>query len=108
FGPVLTIGFGGIHVEVLRDVTFRLPPVSVEEATEALEELRLAPMLAGVRGAPAADVAALADAIARFSWLAADLADEIEEIDVNPLAVLPDGQGVRVLDALVLRREAGA
>jgi acyl-CoA synthetase (NDP forming) len=104
FGPVLTLGFGGIHVEVLRDVTFRLPPISPEEAQAALEELRLAPMLRGVRGAPAADVPALADAIARFSWLVADLGELLEEVDVNPLAVMPAGDGVRVLDALVVKR----
>lgn len=104
FGPVLTLGFGGIHVEVLRDVTFRLPPITAEEAQAALEELRLAPMLRGVRGAPAVDVAALADAIARFSWLIADLGESLEEVDVNPLAVMPAGGGVRVLDALVVKR----
>jgi acyl-CoA synthetase (NDP forming) len=104
FGPVLTLGFGGIHVEVLRDVTFRLPPISAQEAQSALEELRLAPMLGGVRGAPAADVPALADAIARFSWLIADLGELLEEVDVNPLAVMPAGGGVRVLDALVVKR----
>ncbi|HEV7264793.1 MAG TPA: acetate--CoA ligase family protein [Falsiroseomonas sp.] len=104
FGPVLTLGFGGVHVEVLRDVTFRLPPIPVEDAREALGELRLAPMLRGVRGAPAADVAALADAVARFSWLLADLGDALEEVDLNPLAVLPEGQGVRVLDALLVPR----
>jgi acetyltransferase len=65
-------------------------------------------MLRGVRGAPAADIPALTDAIARFSWLAADLGGELAEVDVNPLAVLPAGQGVRVLDALVVRREPGA
>jgi acetyltransferase len=106
FGPVLTLGFGGIHVEVLRDVTFRLPPLTVEEAHAALAELRLAPLLRGLRGAPAADLPALAEAIARFSWLAADLGDSLAEIDVNPLAVLPAGQGVRVLDALILQWEA--
>jgi len=108
FGPVLTLGFGGIHVEVLRDVTFRLPPVSPAEAHDMLEELRLAPLLRGVRGAPASDVPALADAIARFSWLVADLGDLLEEVDVNPLAVLPAGGGVRVLDALVVPRKADA
>ncbi|WP_372621090.1 acetate--CoA ligase family protein [Falsiroseomonas sp.] len=104
FGPVLTLGFGGIHVEVLRDVTFRLPPISAEEVCEALEELRLAPLLRGVRGAAAADVDALADTVARFSWLLADLGEALEEVDVNPLAVLPRGQGVRVLDALLVPR----
>ncbi|NGM19655.1 acetate--CoA ligase family protein [Roseomonas stagni] len=106
FGPVLTIGFGGTLVEVLRDVTFRLPPISVAEATEALESLRLAPLLHGHRGAPACDIAALADAIARFSWLATDLGDLVAEIDVNPIAVLP--QSVRVLDALIVTRDAAA
>jgi hypothetical protein len=104
FGPVLTLGFGGVHVEVLRDVTFRLPPISAQEAREMLEELRLAPLLRGVRGAAASDIAALADAVARFSWLLADLGDELDEVDVNPLAVLPEGQGVRVLDALLVPR----
>lgn len=104
FGPVLTIGFGGTLVEVLRDVTFRLPPVTAAEATEALESLRLAPLLHGHRGAPPCDIPALADAIARFSWLATDLGDMIEEIDVNPIAVLPSG--IRVLDALVVTRDA--
>jgi acetyltransferase len=57
-----------------------------------------------VRGAPAADVPALAEAIARFSWLVADLGELLEEVDVNPLAVMPAGGGVRVLDALVVKR----
>jgi acetyltransferase len=108
FGPVLTLGFGGIHVEVLRDVTFRLPPITAGEAERMLEELRLAPMLRGVRGAPACDIPALADAVARFSWLLADLGEALEEVDVNPISVLPAGQGVRVLDALLLRREGAA
>lgn len=108
FGPVLTLGFGGIHVEVLRDVTFRLPPITPEEALAMLQDLRLAPLLRGVRGAPPADVPALAEAVARFSWLVADLGDMLEEVDVNPVAVLPEDQGLRVLDALILKREEAA
>jgi acetyltransferase len=104
FGPVLTLGFGGVHVEVLRDVTFRLPPIGAEEALRMLEELRLAPLLRGVRGAPTSDVAALAGAVERFSWFVADLGDAFEEAEINPLAVLPQGQGVRVLDALLVPR----
>jgi acetyltransferase len=102
FGPVLTVGFGGIHVEVLRDVAHRLPPIDADQAREALEELRLFPLLGGVRGAPAGDVDALVEAILRFSWLAHDLGDRIAEVDVNPLVVLPQGRGVRVVDALVV------
>lgn len=104
FGPVMTLGFGGVHVEVLRDVTFRLPPIGAEEAQRMLAELRLAPLLRGVRGARAADAAALAEAVARFSWFLADCGDLLEEVDINPLAVLPEGQGVRVLDALLVPR----
>lgn len=102
FGPVLTIGFGGVHVEVLRDVAHCLPPIDADQAREALEELRLFPLLRGVRGAPPGDLDALVDAILRFSWLAHDLGDRIAEVDVNPLVVLPQGRGVRVVDALVV------
>ncbi len=105
FGPVLAFGQGGIHVEVLKDVIFRLPPFSADDAQEALRELRCWPLLLGARGAPAADVPALADAIERMSWLAADLSDVIGEVDLNPLAVLRNGQGVRALDALVVPRQ---
>jgi acyl-CoA synthetase (NDP forming) len=103
FGPVLAIGFGGIHVEILRDVAFRLPPITAAEAREMLEELRQFPLLLGARGRPRADIMALCDAIARFSWLAHDLSEHAAEIDINPLAVLPEGRGVRMLDALIVR-----
>jgi acetyltransferase len=100
FGPVLTVGLGGIYVEVLKDVAFRLPPVGKDEAIEMLRELRAFPLLAGVRGHPASDVAALADCIERISWLAVDLKDKVLELDINPLRVLPNG--ARVVDALVV------
>ncbi len=103
FGPVLVAGFGGIHVEVLKDVAFLLPPIGAADALGMLRELRLYPLLEGVRGAPPADIAALADAMVRLAWLAHDHAAARLEIDVNPLVVLPAGQGVRVLDSLVLR-----
>ena len=70
-----------------------------------VDELRGAPLLRGFRGAPPADVEALADAVSRFSHLGADLADELAEADLNPIAVLPAGRGVRILDALFIRRE---
>jgi len=104
FGPVLTVGLGGIHVEVFKDLAFRLPPVSLEEATEMLHELRSLPLLQGVRGQPRLDIAALADAIARMSWLAFDLRDRIAEFDINPVKVLPERRGVRILDALAVVR----
>jgi len=104
FGPVLAIGLGGIHVEVFKDVVFRLAPLSPAEARRAIMELRSAALLGEVRGQPAADIDALVDCVVRVSWLAADLRDGLAELDINPLCVLPDGQGVRVVDALAVPR----
>src|SRR5262249_41882180 len=103
FGPVVTVGLGGIFVEVLKDVAFRLPPIAPDEALEMVRGLRGFPLLAGARGQAVADLEALADAVARLSWLAVDLGERVAEIDVNPLRVLPRGQGVRAIDALVVR-----
>ncbi|HUN70250.1 MAG TPA: acetate--CoA ligase family protein [Burkholderiales bacterium] len=102
FGPVLTVGLGGVYVEVLKDLAFRLPPLSAEESLEALRELRAYPLLQGFRGRPRVDIGALAGCIERLSWLAADLSGEIAELDINPLRVLPQGRGARVVDALVV------
>lgn len=102
FGPVLTAGLGGIFVEVFKDVSRRLPPVSHQEAQDMIRELRSAPIFAGARGRAPLDVDALADCIVRLSWLAVDLGGRISELDINPLRVLPAGQGVRVVDALVV------
>ena len=100
FGPVLTVGLGGIYVEVFKDVAFRLPPVSLEDAKGMIDELRCSAILKGARGQPPVDVDALADCIERISWLAVDLQDRIVELDINPLRVLP--KGARVVDALVV------
>jgi acetate---CoA ligase (ADP-forming) len=104
FGPMLMIGFGGIHVEVLRDVAFAPVPISPEEAQGLLGELKGAALLDGVRGEPPADRAALAELISKMSRFAADYADLIEEIDLNPVIVHPDGQGLTVVDALIVKR----
>jgi len=104
FGLVLTVGLGGIFVEIMRDAAHRLPPVSPDEALRVIGELRGAALLRGARGRPAADIDALADALVRLSWLAHDAADLIDELDINPLCVLPAGRGTRVVDALVVPR----
>ena len=101
-GPVLLVGIGGVLVEVLRDTVLALAPVGKVEARRMLESLRGFKLLQGYRGAPAADLDAVCDAIARISEFAADYADQVEEIDVNPLLARPDG--AVALDALIVLR----
>ncbi|HEY4027475.1 MAG TPA: acetate--CoA ligase family protein, partial [Candidatus Dormibacteraeota bacterium] len=102
FGPVVVAGAGGIFVEVLGDVALRLPPLDEDEARAMLEELRVAPLLHGARGRPPADVAAAAQALVQLGELALDLGPRLRELDVNPLLVLPEGQGALAADALVV------
>jgi len=106
FGPVVMLGLGGVFVEVLRDVTFRLAPFDAAEARRMIGELRGAAMFDGVRGAPPADLDALAEALAALSRFAAANADWVETIDVNPFVVLPRGAGALALDALIAARAA--
>ena len=101
FGPVVVFGSGGILVELLKDSSLRLPPLSHEEALEMIRETRGARLLQGFRGRPPADIEAVADALVRVSQLAVDLGDLIAALDINPLMVLPKGQGVRAVDVLV-------
>jgi acyl-CoA synthetase (NDP forming) len=101
FGPVVAVGFGGIYVEVLRDVVYRVPPVDAAAAHSMLRELRGYRMLEGVRGKPPADIEALVDCIVRCSWFAHDHGRCITELDVNPLTVM--ARGARVVDALLVR-----
>jgi acetyltransferase len=101
FGPVVVFGSGGIMTEVLADSALRLPPVSHDEAVEMIGETRGVRLLRGFRHRAAADVDALARAIVGVSQLAADLGDLVAALDINPLMVLPEGQGVCAVDALV-------
>jgi acetyl coenzyme A synthetase (ADP forming)-like protein len=101
FGPLIMFGLGGVYVEALRDVSFRLAPLTPADAEDMIDEVRSAVLLKGLRGAPPADRAALVDAIVRVGQLAADH-PEIAELDVNPLLVLPEGQGVMAVDVRIL------
>lgn len=102
FGPTVMLGLGGVFVEVLRDVTFRIPPFTRAEARRMIGELRGAALLRGARGRPPADLVALADVIMRVQRLAVDLSDDVAELDINPLVVGPEG--AVALDALVVCR----
>lgn len=90
FGPLVMFGLGGVFVEVLRDVIFRVAPISALEAEDMIEAIRSRPILDGVRGAPASDRAAIADALRRIAQLAADY-PEIAELDINPVLSLESG-----------------
>ena len=101
FGPVLLCGLGGILVELLKDIVVGIPPLSFEQAREMIERLRGFPILAGVRGKAAADIDSLCQAIVNVSRLAVTLGDRLAGLDINPLIVLPRGQGVIAVDAVV-------
>jgi acetate---CoA ligase (ADP-forming) len=104
FGPVVMFGIGGVTTELLKEVSYRFAPFDVQTAREMIEELRLAPLFRGYRGRPPLDITALADALARLSCLIADHADRIAEIDINPLFVRAEGEGVAAADALIVTR----
>jgi acyl-CoA synthetase (NDP forming) len=101
FGPVVTAGLGGVLVEVLGDVAVRVPPFGRSEAQRMIDELQGAALLRGVRGRPPADEGALVDVVMRVQRLALDLAGDVAELDINPLAVRR--RGAVALDALVVR-----
>ncbi len=91
FGPIVLIGFGGIHAEILKDIVFAKPPFDATEVLRLIEGLRLRRLLDGTRGAPAANIDAFAEAAANFSVLAATLGPHLDSFDVNPVLVLPSG-----------------
>ncbi len=102
FGPVILCGLGGIFMEILKDVSWRMAPVSPAQARSMLQELQGYPLLIGARGRPPADLEALIDTIVRLSQLAMELSEEVKEIDLNPLMVLNWGKGVKTIDALMI------
>jgi succinyl-CoA synthetase beta subunit len=102
FGPVVSVGLGGVFVEVLGDVAVRVPPFDEDEAHRMLRELRGFPLLTGARGRPPADLDALVGVLVDLQRFALDLADVVAEVDVNPLVVRR--RGARALDALVVCR----
>lgn len=104
FGLGLVVGVGGVLVELVADAVFELLPVDRTLALEMIARTRLGQLLAGYRGAPEADVEALAGTMVALSDLASAYGDRLEAIDLNPVAVLPLGKGVRILDALVIPR----
>lgn len=104
FGPVMLLGAGGVYVEAVPDTQVLLAPCTTEEVHAAIQRLRIAPLLAGVRGEPAADVDAWVKAVVRASEAMADPARSVVGFDANPVMLLPAGEGAVAVDAVVLTR----
>jgi len=100
FGPLIGFGLGGIHVEILRDVCFRVTPLTDRDAREMVRAIRGARLLQGYRGHPPADLEAVEDVLLRVSRLV-EAVPEIGELDLNPIFAFPPGQGCRIVDARI-------
>jgi acyl-CoA synthetase (NDP forming) len=100
FGPLIAFGLGGIHVEILGDVRFRVTPLTDRDAAEMVREIRGYRLLEGYRGHLPADIPAIEDVLLRISRLVEEI-PQITELDLNPLFALPPGQGCRVVDARI-------
>ncbi len=100
-GPVLLYGLGGVLVELMSDVAHRVCPITRWDAQEMVDEVKGSRLLKGFRGRRRGDISALLDTLMKLSDLAVNLRDRVQEIDINPLAVLPEGEGVKAVDALV-------
>jgi acetyltransferase len=105
FGPTVMFGLGGIFVEVLKDVTFRVTPVAKPEAEQMINEIRSAAILAGVRGEAPRDRKAMAETVVKYSSMILDLKDEIAESDANPVLLYSEGEGLRVADARIILKK---
>ncbi|MFL6493252.1 MAG: acetate--CoA ligase family protein [Nitrososphaera sp.] len=101
FGPVIMFGLGGIYVEVLKDVVFRIVPIDEQEAIDMVQSIKTIKLLKGVRGEKSSDLRAISDSLQRLSQLVVDF-PEIKEFDINPLLVLEEGKGARVVDARII------
>lgn len=107
FGPLLMFGLGGIYIEVIKDVTFRIAPIGANDAEEMIHDIRSLPLLKGVRGEKPVDINALVDNILRLSQMVTDF-PEILEMDINPLIVFPEDGGTMAIDArLTISQTAG-
>ena len=105
FGPTVMFGLGGIFVEVLKDVTFRVAPFSKKQALEMISEIKGAPILRGVRGEKPRDVDVMADTVVNYANMVLDLADEVSESDANPVLLYEQGKGLKIADARMILKK---
>jgi len=103
-GPAILLGMGGVAAELFDDTALRLLPLTRADAEAMVRELKTRALLEGYRGAPRADIPALVDAILAFAHMAEELGDKLAEAEINPLFVLPEGQGVKAADGVAILR----
>jgi acyl-CoA synthetase (NDP forming) len=101
FGPLIMFGAGGIYAELMKDVAIRLPPLTDLDAKEMVKSIKMAKMLQGYRDTPISDTDAVEDLLLRLSAMVEDI-HQISELDFNPVKVLPQGEGCRVVDARIM------
>jgi acetyltransferase len=107
FGPTIAFGLGGIFVEVLKDIALKVTPLLESDAKQMVRQIKGYQILEGIRGKRPSDIGAIIDVLMRISKLAMDWKNIISEIDINPLVVFDDGQGVKALDALIVLKTNG-
>ena len=103
-GPAILLGGDGVAAEIYNDTSVRLAPLGASDIADMIEELAISRLLKGYRGKSACDIVALSDAILAFSRMCLALGDHLVEAEINPLFVLPEGQGVKAADGLVVLR----
>ena len=104
FGPTIVLGSGGIFVEVFKDVACRVAPLTQRDVSEMIRQVKIYPILKGVRGRPALSIGALEKVLLNLSRLAMDFRHAIASIDINPLIVLAQGKGALAADALIIQK----
>lgn len=105
FGPLIAVGLGGIWVEILKDLQFLIAPITPGMARAALDRLKGAALLKGARGATPSDLDGLAQVVSAFAMLCTDLADDLSEIDINPIVMNPEGQGLLAVDCVMVKKQ---
>ena len=108
FGPMVMVGMGGVFVEVFKDVALYPAPLGEAEALEMLKSLKSFRLLNGYRGSARCDIKALCETIVAVGRYASEKKDTLKELDINPLFVYPEGGGVGVADALIVKYKEGA
>ncbi|MFX1501148.1 MAG: acetate--CoA ligase family protein [Promethearchaeota archaeon] len=107
FGPVLMFGLGGIFVEIFKDVSYRVCPITADETNKMIRSIKAFPLLDGYRGTPKADINQVVDTITKCCKMMMDN-PQIEELDLNPIIVFEDGKGIIVVDARIILEEGGS